>query len=417
MKFTIGIALLFLFFSTSIAQDSLLIAAFKKNSYPLQMKNGQLSGKGFDFLDEVGKTTPFFLIGEDHGMAEVPLFTAALFKAFKKYDYQYFATETGSYTAEFLQKTGAKKEMYAELETFFKKYIWSIPFYSFREECTILEAVLEGKEQEERVIWGLDQEFAASFRMHFNYLKNHAQNEDSKQVANTYYEKTMDAFKEMQTSKNPSKAFMATATPKDFETLKTAFKAEPKNLKLIEELEESIYIYQLFFKREGYESNRLRAEMMKRHFWEYYSKAKQKDNQPKVMFKFGANHIYRGLNALNVSDIGSFVSELASQEGTSSFHLLVVGKKGTQNAYTPFSQSDADKKKAFDAAEYKNKIDMTTLLKATPNDTWSVVDLRPLRKALFNKSIRNAQSGLEKVIWSYDAILIIPEVSASTFFE
>lgn len=402
---------------TATAQDSLLIELLKANTHPLQFDKGQLSGAGFDLLMEEGKNSSFFLIGENHGMAENPQFTAALFNAYKQFGYQYFATETGPYTARYLQKTAAADDMYAQMQALLQRLPWSIPFFSWKEECLVLEAVVSDQSADEPVVWGLDQEFAASPRMHFEYLQKNAADENSRAVAKKYFDMAMAALKESEESKNPSKAFMAIVRPDDFEQLKTAFAGQEDNLNLIKELEESIHIYQLWFQGRGYESNYLRAEMMKRHFWDYYSEAKKQTDQPKVMFKFGSNHMYRGANALNVFDIGNFVSELASQEGTQSFHLYNLPRKGTQNTYNPFSTSEADKSSAYDASQPSKRTDYSSLLKATSDTEWSVVDLRPLRKKLFNRSLKDLHPWMEKLIWSYDAVLMIPEVTAATFIE
>ena len=214
-----------------------------------------------------------------------------------------------------------------------------------------------------------------------------------------------------------SQSFMATAQPADFEQLKAAFEGQKDNLNLIQELEESLFIYQLWFKNQGYQSNDLGAKMVKRHFMAYYSKAKEKSAQPKVMFKFGANHMYKGRNFLNVYDIGNFINELADMEATSSFHLYTLGLEGTQCAYTPFSESEADKEIAYDGNSPTARRDFTALVAAVPKDSWSVVDLRPLRAKIFDHTLKEIHPSLEKLIWSYDAVLVMPEVTASTPFE
>ena len=398
------------------AQDSLLVDYLQKNAYPLQFEEGQFSGPGYELLTKAAKEHPFFLIGEDHGLAENPRVTAALFKAFRAYEYQYFATETGPYTARFLQRATATN-IYSQMQQLLDEYPWSIPFYTWKEECKILEAVIGKQTAEEDLIWGLDQEFAASFRMHFDFLKKHATTEASRQLATQYLEQAVEGSAKAITSKNPMHSFMATAKPKDFEKLKAAFEGQTDNLNLIRELEESIQIYQLWFTRQGYESNRLRAEMMKRHFLDYYSKAQEKNAQPKVMFKFGANHMYKGANFLNIYDIGNFITEFAAMEGTSSFHLYTLGLTGTQCAYNPFSGSEADKQKAYDGMSPTGRRDFSALVAAVPKDSWSIVDLRPLRAKIFDHTLDKIHPSLEKLIWSYDAVLIMSEVTASTPFE
>ena len=411
------IALLLFFLSANFifGQDSLLTEKFKKSHHLLKYDDGQLSGKGLEFLKTEASASPFFLIGESHGIAEIPLFTAALFKELQPLGYQYFATETGPYTATMLQEMASQKEYLPAFKSHLDKYKWSLPFYGWQEECGVLAAVMEGKQDEQKpIIWGLDQEFAASFRMLFDKLKKDAQTEESKAVASEYVDLAYQCYRDAFDSKDPRKSFFGVMQPEDFTKLKKAFAGQKESLDLLKELEETVEIYSLWATGEGLKSNQLRAEMMKRHFMDYYQKTKV--NDPKVLFKFGASHIYRGLNGLNVPDIGNFVSELASQQGKQSFHLYVLARKGTQNAYTPFSQSEDDKKKPYDASQYLDKVDFRTALAAVPDTEWAVIDLRPLRKSLFNRHIKNVQKGLEKIIWSYDALLIIPEVHASTNF-
>ena len=411
------LGLLLLLSTDILSQDSLLIELIKANAYAMQLEEKRLSGPGFDFLDKAGQTCPFFLIGESHGIAEIPKFTAALFQAFKQHGYRYYAAEVGPYTARYLQNLASQETWEKELKAFLNTYPWSIPFFSLEEEGAILDCLLEQQETDEAVLWGLDQEFAAGFRMNLDQLQKKAKTETSREIAATYFDKAMQAYKATIETGDPGKSFMAVVRPDDFEDMKTAFAGQSDNLNYIRELQESLHIYQLWFQRKGYESNRLRAEMMKRHFWDYYKEAREKETRPKVMIKLGASHTYRGANGLNVFDIGNFISEVASQEDTQSFHLYIIGKKGTRNAYTPFSRSDADKQAPVDAAVPTDKIDLSSLLEASPDSTWSVIDLLPLRKALFNKRLKHVDSGFAKIIWSYDAILMLPQVTAATLIE
>ena len=400
----------------AFAQDSLLVAAMQKNVHTFKLTAEGLSGDGLDFFLAEGQKARFFLIGEDHGMAENPQFTAALFRQFKAIGYKYFATETGPYTAGMVQEMAGSPDWKTRFEAHFRAYPWSIPFYNWQEECEIPRAVLGGGAPDKPLMWGLDQEFAASFRMFFKKLETDASTPESKAVAGEYYRLAEKAYTESFGARDPSKSFLAIVKPDDFDRLRKAFEGQSAALDLIRELDESVQIYQLWYRNEGYASNRQRAEMMKRHFMAYYAAVKATDADPRVMFKLGANHVYRGLNALNVPDIGNFVSELAAQSGETSFHLYTLGRKGTQNGFTPFSRSDDDKRQPYDAGQYLDKVDFSAVLTATPEKEWSVIDLRPLRKALFNKSIKNTDPGLERIIYSYDAMLVFPEVHASTFF-
>lgn len=406
-----------LLFHFAQSQDSLLTEITKKLTYQLRIQDGRLTGPGQEFLAQIGKESAFFLIGENHGMAEIPQFAHALFKDLKQNGYRYFAVETGPHTAEMIQEFAMQKDWHQAFQEHYGKYPWSVPFFSWQEECKILPDVLKGNNPKEALIWGLDQEFAASFRMFFNQLHQIAKNEASKQLALEYYQLAEKRFKEASETKNPGKSIMTAIGKEDFDKLKKVFHGQAKALDILQELDESLHIYKLWFSREGFKSNQLRAALMKRHFWQYYTEAKKKESQPKVLFKFGANHIYKGANGLNVFDIGNFVSEVANMEGTKSFHLYTVARKGTQNVYTPFSRSEDDKKKPHNASDYLDRINFMPFFNAVPDDQWAIIDLRPLKAKLFNRSLKKLQKGLEKLIWSYDAVLIIPEVHASTFFE
>jgi hypothetical protein len=62
----------------------------------------------------------------------------------------------------------------------FNNYRWSSPFYGYQEECGILAAVMKYRENDQNpFVWGLDQEFADSFRMLFDQLENDATTERS----------------------------------------------------------------------------------------------------------------------------------------------------------------------------------------------------------------------------------------------
>ena len=417
MKFRMSIFIIVYIQLTLLGQDSLLTQKLKANARFFQSQGNVLSGEGFDFLKKEADESSFFMIGEDHGLREIPYFTGELYDAIRPMGYGYFATETGPFTAEMIQSMALKDDWEEVFSQHFKKYPLSIPFYYWQEETAMLRSIVKGHDGKKDMVWGLDQEFAASFRMFFTKLEQEAPTEESRSAAQQYHELALRSFNESLAAKDPSKSLLAVIRPDDFRKLESVFAGQAAALELISELEQSIQIYQLWFTGGGYESNCLRAEMMKRHFHRYYQEAKRRGESPKVLFKFGANHIYRGPNGLNVFDIGNFVSELASQEGTSSFHMYVIGRKGTQNTWNPFSQREEDKTSNYDPADYLDKIDFGPALQASSETAWTVIDLRPLRRMLFKKQLKNLHKGMEKLIWSYDALLVIPEVRAATSFD
>lgn len=399
--------------TTAYGQDSLLLETLKANQYSLQLDGGRLRGVGADFLTGEAASNQFMLIGEDHGIAELPQFTAALYRHIQPTGYRYFATETGPFTAGILQSMASRSTFLDDLRDTLSKYPWSIPFYTLREEAEMLQSIMDGQNPSGPVIWGLDQEFIGSPRLHFPMLVEQAADRNGTRQLRTYAERAMQGFTTTMRDRNPSSILFYSATRDDFAAMRTALNDDPAANRLLNELEESWEIYRKYFTGEGYASNRQRAEMMKRHFQDYYEAAAKETALPKVLFKFGANHIYRGANGLNVFDIGNYVNELASKEGTGSFHIYVVGKAGTKNAYTPFADESA-KKAPYNAKDYLDRIDLRPVLALSEGPAWSLFDLRPIRHLLFSKKLRDLDPALEKVIWSYDAFLVIPEVHAAT---
>lgn len=407
-------------FSAQDNQNTELIEQLTQNRRTMKLENNQLVGDGARFLLDEAKSSQFFLVGEDHGIADMPIFTAALFRAVNSFGYQNFATETGPLTAVYLEKMSSNPQAQTEFANFNRQYPFGLPFYYWQEEAQMIESIVKTSRSKNPVLWGLDQEFIESPAFHFKRLIEIAPNKEAKMTANEYYEKTKDEMAQIVKSKNPGLAFLSSAKTEDFDKLDAAFKSDSnKESKMIlSELRESWEIYQKNFMRRGYESNLQRSLLMKRHFMAYYNEAlgKQK-SPPKVLFKFGANHVKRGKNYTNVYDIGNMVAELAASNNSTSFHLFAVPLGGTQNKYLPFLQNDADKQKKIEITEDSGEFDARILLEIAGTKDWTVVDLRPLRPLIHSGKLKQLPKGFDDLIWGYDAILLMPDVKAATLFE
>ena len=402
------------------AQNTDLIEQLNKNRRTMKLENNQLVGDGAKFLFDEAKSSQFFLVGEDHGIADLPIFTGALFRAVNSFGYQNFATETGSLTANYLEKMASQPQAQKAFADFNAQYPFGLPFYNWQEEAQMAESIVKTSRSKNQTLWGLDQEFIASSAFHFKRLVELASNKESKAVANEYYEKTKDEFARIIKNKNPGLAFLASAKTEDFDKLDGAFKSNSnKEAKIIlSELRESWEIYQKNFTGKGYESNLQRSLLMKRHFMAYYNEALAKQKSlPKVLFKFGANHVKRGKNYTNVYDIGNLAAELAIANNSASFHLLVLPISGTQNKYVPFLENVADKQKKIVIGEDSDMVDAKPFIEIAEAKDWTIVDLRPLRPLVHNGKLKQLPKGVADLIWGYDAILLMPNVKAATLFE
>lgn len=76
--------ILLLFFAFIASAQTTLSEHLEKNKYDMKLENGMLSGKGAELILNEANASQFFLIGESHGITEMPILTTALFRDFNK---------------------------------------------------------------------------------------------------------------------------------------------------------------------------------------------------------------------------------------------------------------------------------------------------------------------------------------------
>jgi hypothetical protein len=402
-----------IFSMAAIAQESSLATATAKNQYALKLENGRLTGAGADFLLKEAQGSQFFLIGEDHGIAELPLFTEALFKAIQPSGYNHYVTETGPATAQTVIALASSKDSNQAFEQFFAKYPFSIPFFAWREEAQVAKTVLNTVRDKSNAIAGIDQEFVLSPVFLFDKLAEMATDKKIKDLLQQLSQHESDAVKKSFAAKNPMAAasFMTDAREPDLTNIENHFRSS-KNafaLTLIEELKASRAVYQKFFTGKYYENNYDRSKLIKKHFLSYYKRISQDGkSQPKLLLKMGAMHTKRGHSFLGIQDIGNLLSELAVINQTASFHLLVVVASGNQNGYSPFADESAKQSK-IEVGYGKEFAELA------PKDSWTVFDLRPLRADV--RKLSGSNNLLKEIILGYDAVLVISKGHAAKLFE
>jgi hypothetical protein len=383
------------------------------------MDKGSIQGPGVDFLVQQGKESQFFLIGEDHGIAELPLVTGALFQRLWEFGYEHLAVETGPLTAAILEGSARKSKPEEAFAALNKAHPFSLPFFNWKQEAELLEKVVPSCPRPP-ALWGVDQEFILSPVLHFERLVELAPDRYTKTLAEEYQHQAATDYDRLVKTKDPTNIYLAKATDEDLERLEAAFRtkagaAEAARISL--ELRQSARIYREFNSSEGYASNLHRSELMKAHFTRYYEHAAQDGRKPKVVLKFGATHVRKGRSYSNVYDLGNMVAELAAMSGSQSFHVFVIAVSGTQNHYLPFVGDEKQKTAPIDLAGTYSFLDVAPFEELAKNEGNVVVDLRPLRPGLSGGSVKVPGKGLADLIWGYDAVLILKDVHAATLFE
>jgi hypothetical protein len=136
-----------------------------------------------------------------------------------------------------------------------------------------------------------------------------------------------------------------------------------------------------------------RESLMKELFHKYW----QADRGPKVMLRFGANHLFRGIDRRGVSTLGNFVAELAFANNQEVFNVAELaggGKIAAGGKPVDFAGQLDDPALAFLASKARYPA--------------TVFDLRPLRQPL-HRIDENQRSAMDSslIYWadSYDAII------------
>jgi hypothetical protein len=398
------------------AQDSLIVAQLRSNLHRFSLQQGELDGEGANIIKEGIGESQFTLIGEMHGIREVGEFTAAVFReANTHHNYRYLAVETDPFIAERLEEIAGLENGDSELEKWVHAYPFLIPFYNNSNDLSMFRTVTESGLQAEPNIWGLDQAFMTAPRYYFDRLAENAPNEEARSVAESYSAKAYAAFTEAFSNQRPDKALLLNLKPEDYRTLENAFRGSgDRNMQMIAGLEKSQEIYSKWMNGEYYQNNRIRSRLMKEHFMTYYQQAREThfDDYPKVVFKFGQNHTYRGLTPVGIYDLGNTLSELAEMNGSQSLHISFLGLGGEYLDMNPTREPVAQ------ANSYNGMEDLEPLIAQAvepylDRPDWLVIDFRPLRE----KRMKGIPDKLKHLINAFDLYVLVPETKASESLE
>jgi hypothetical protein len=160
------------------------------------------------------------------------------------------------------------------------------------------------------------------------------------------------------------------------------------------------------------ESNAQRARLLKRNFLYNLNAWKQSNGSSgKILVKFGDWHLYKGINPIHRRDLGNFISELADGEGGHALHICVLGAKGTHRFPNGYSRPTRLTKFVLDEdPDYRW---LKPAVNAQLPDSWTLYDLRKLRF----QSLGELDPGMERLIYGYDLLIIIPEVTPADMIE
>ena len=388
------------------AQDSVLTRLLVSNRHPIRIADGKLDGSGGRLLVEEGKKARFFLVGEEHGIAQTPPVVQALLSELRPEGYNTFAIEVSPLQGQRLDLMARRPRVSVALDTMLGSWVTTPPFYSVAEERALLQSAMaaQGATAPMRV-WGLDYEISAD-RFYLKELEALAP-PSGRAAVRRARDLAEAGFVAVSAERNPSKLFCWSAPDSVFDALRGAFvKPMPARAReIIDVLERSARINRLFLSGDGYASNLMRSAFLRANFARAFSAGEQSGTTPRVLFKFGGSHMMRGFNTTNTLDIGTAADVIAEARGEKAYHVLIVGGTGAKAArmnilslqYEPAPSGEAD------------AANLAWLKPAVPvgEPGWVVFDVRSVRAAYAGRRGQSLTPMQDRFLHSYDAIVVL----------
>lgn len=380
-----------------------LAARAAENRYAVSYKNGTFSGPGWDLLLAEGRKSRFFLVGEEHGVAEIPAVVRELFRALQPAGYRHLAIEISPPMAAVLDEKARGSDGLQKLSSFYREHPPGVAFFTLKEEAELLVAARAAVAGSTPVLWGLDYEVTAD-QFLFNRIRQKAPEGPAKAAAEALYAQSAAAWKTVSTEKNPAAFFSFANEPEVLNDLRQAWPdPDPESAQALDVIGETLAINRAFVENRNWESNDRRAQLNRRNFLRHWTEDRAVGPAPRVLFKMGASHMLRGRNVTEVFDIGNLVSEMAAAEGSQSFHLLVAGGPGTQHAvFNPMSLAYEPAPVDLVAEE-----GLQTITGQALPEGYTLIDLRPLRPLLSAARAKTVDPELMRMVHGFDAILIL----------
>jgi hypothetical protein len=388
------------------AQDSTLARLVGKNRYSLSQEGQLFMGPGWEKLQHDVQQSQFVLVGEDHGTAQIPAFTAALAQVLKPAVY---VAEIDPYEAQDLTRLVAQPGLPTAFQ---QQYPLSLSFYSWVEEFELMRTL---RAQQVRLL-GVDQVNCFYAGRFYAQLAQQTKNKKSR----AYFQQRSVAYQAHDQAimgVDGSKVTLFHQPQAALDSLVLLTRQEsPSVQQMVQAYVTSAHIYETAITPgTGLQSHQQRIDLMKRNLLKGLptNAAQVGQSLPKALFKFGAIHVARGASLLGgVFDLGNLALNLTDAQNQQSLHLLIVGKQGTKNA--GFDPTDFSKNvRSYSNAEEAFVKPFTVPAGST---AWQVFDLRPLRRALLRDKLTVNSSDLHAILLGYDYIVIIPETTASHNF-
>ena len=382
----------------STAADPVASELLARNSHLFSFEGGALSGPGWELMKRETANSQYVLLGEGHDDKLTPIFAEAAYRTLNRtYGFDRLAVEQDPVAMDLScapERSGNPKAV-AELA---RRYPTMFEFASDQDLTFIANACGIGRAP--NPVWGLEQ--ALGSERYLEELETLAPNPAVKAMVSEVLAEARRVEKERKDYAH----FLHDdpGTQVRLETLRDAFAAKPGSRAefLLHGLVRSAEIFG-YDRRAGQGefvglfNNTEREVEFKAHFRRQYAEAIKQGAPPKVLFKFGSWHMYRGRSPGSAFTIANHVHELAVFNGKDAYGILVLPGQ------TNWAELDGWLKPVLPGAK-----------PAQP----TLIDLRALRgmQRLFRAQVAEKdQWQIRDLMNAFDAIVILPDGPAATW--
>lgn len=388
--------------ATAQAPDSALVAAFVAHRLPLAFEGGALQGAGGALLLREAAASQFTLVGEEHGVRELPELVQHLLAALRPAGYRHFAIEVSPLNAASAMAAARTGGGRAAFDALFADTMNWMAFYTMPAETDLL-AWAASPDAGGYDVWGLDYDVMGD-RHALRRLQAIAPASARARVAEAIA--LADSGFAAVRRGDPSRLFSFSAPESVFAGLRNAIgpAEDGEAARILEVLETTAAINRDFVSGRNYESNEKRAANLKANFLRYYRAAQARgEAEPRVLLKFGAFHMERGLNGVRQYDVGWLAAGLAEANGGRSLHVLVMGGPDSERAqFDIMSLTYRPQPVEMIAEEW-----MQAPRAAVLESGYTVYDLRPIRALIQNRRLRGVPAALERTIFAFDVMVVL----------
>jgi len=382
-----------------------------KHRYSLRLDDGEFAGPGWEQLLAAGREAQFFLLGEEHGIAENARLAAQLFSTLTASGYDKLLIEVSPPMASVLDETLRDGGIDA-LRRLYGQPGGEPAFFGMAEEAELLASVRASVAPDQVALWGADYE-VASDRVLLRKLVAVPKPPAAAAALDTLIAASDNAWARYEETGNPQFMFSFAGDPGLVRAVSQAWPhPDDDSSWILDTLEATLEINRCWVEGQRYESNRLRAALMRSNFLRYWNQATQDGGTPRLMAKLGANHLVRGRNMTQTFDLGTLLPEIAASAGAHSFSVMVLPGRGSPTAVldpSNWSYSAARPRDGYDRG-------MEAITDAAFADAFTVFDLAPLRAAVAANAGPDSAE-LLRTVFGFDMLVVMSGSTASTEFR